>query len=104
MPSGVALKSNSHTGNLFKRNLPSFPPPFAFSPPSVVCNFDSDVGLLKFSSEPRFEPEPGELNSGFGFDSGSVLPLSCRFWFWFGAPALSAELVLNWFEPEPDRV
>ena len=59
---------------------------------------------MKFSSEPRFEPEPGELNSGFGFGSGSVLPLSCRFWFWFGAPALSAELVLNWFEPEPDRV
>ena len=62
------------------------------------------LGLLKFSSEPRFEPEPGELNSGFGFGSDSVLPLSCRFWFWFGAPALSAELVLNWFEPEPDRV
>ena len=53
------------------------------------------LGLLKFSSEPRFEPEPGELNSGFGFGSGSVLPLSCRFWFWFGAPALNAELVLN---------
>ena len=63
-----------------------------------------NIGLLKFSSEPRFEPEPGELNSGFWFGSGSVLPLSCRFWFWFGAPALSAELVLNWFEPEPDRV
>ena len=62
------------------------------------------LGLLKFSSEPRFEPEPGELNSGFWFGSGSVLPLSCRFWFWFGAPALNAELVLNWFEPEPDRV
>ena len=64
----------------------------------------SPLGLLKFSSEPRFKPEPGELNSRFRFGSGSVLPLSCRFWFWFGAPALSAELVLNWFEPEPDRV
>ena len=62
------------------------------------------IGLLKFSSEPRFEPELGELNSGFRFGSGSVLPLSCRFWFWFRAPALNAELVLNWFEPEPDEV
>ena len=66
--------------------------------------YNYSLGLPKFSSEPRFEPEPGELNSGFGFGSGSVLPLSCRFWFWFGAPMLSAEPVLNWFEPEPGRV